>query len=106
MDIGGYDLVLHTETPQELADKIKEFLNWDEAVTEMEQPADPEIPNFFYYKNQTCKDSWDIDASQEFENTMVYFLFDTNELTCCTDEKLYSQIEKYVSENCAEMIVC
>ncbi len=103
MKIGGYELIIKTTRAYTLVENIKKFLNWPEAVIEFDNI---DVDDFFYYKSQATKEAWDIDFTPELENTMVYFLFGTNQLTTCTnqltictDKDLHDRIEKYVSEN-------
>jgi hypothetical protein len=69
MMIGGFDTIYKTETPEELAKSIVEFLGWSSGVYEYDEGLD-----FFYYMDEASKKSWD-EGVEDDNAPMVYFIF-------------------------------
>jgi hypothetical protein len=90
MEIGGYDTIFVTNEPHVLATKIMKLLRFE--IMEFVEGYD-----FFYYKDQVAKDSWD-EGVNPLEDTMVYFMIRENELTVCTDQGLTYRIRECFSE--------
>lgn len=92
MEIGGYDTVVKTSDSKGLAKRIMDFIDWPKAVIEFIDEGD-----FFWYKTEEDKALWDEDGLiPAAENTMIYFLFDEEELTIVTDKELTDQIHEFL----------
>ena len=84
MEIHGCDIVVDTRIP--IADSLIRILiqdHWPEMVYEIDEGAD-----FFIYKNEEVKKSWDIDYTTENDADMIYVLFrkDFKEITFVIDD--------------------
>lgn len=87
MEIGGYDTIIHTTTPKETCQEIMDFVRsnagWREGTTVVEKD---EGEDFFWYKDQDAHTSWN--SCVGTENSMIYFIFDENQISLVTDKEL------------------
>lgn len=99
MEIGGYDLIFDTPDPKGLAQRIMNFVNWPDAISESAFDRPGEEDDFFWYENSEAKESWDKDgATEEYEAKMIYFLFDEGHLTAVVgSEEMANNIKAHLA---------
>ena len=94
MEIGGYDTIIDTQNPVEIAKQIMDFVGWKDCIIEKDEGEGFEN-DFFFYKDQSSKDFWDeLGGVPALENTMIHFMIRDNQLTMVSDRELTNCIRE------------
>jgi hypothetical protein len=90
--IGGYDLIYKSTVSPESARDIMALIVksvWPSFIVE-EMEDKKEWPDCFFYKDEASKKLWDeLGAVPQTENTMIYFLAGSNEITLVIGSKTH-----------------